>query len=75
MTSTAQERSDLLGKLGLDAQNKASLGRVLGTGNIGQATEKSDGRWRPPSASSPTSSDLGSPRFWSCPTGVTSTSS
>ncbi|HEY0812168.1 MAG TPA: MSMEG_3727 family PQQ-associated protein, partial [Pseudonocardia sp.] len=44
MTSTAQERSDLLGKLGLDAQNKASLGRVLGTGNIGQATEKSDGR-------------------------------
>ncbi len=44
MTSTAQERSDLLGKLGLDAQNKASIGRVLGTGNIAQATEKSDGR-------------------------------
>ena len=44
MTSTAHERSDLLSKLGLDAQNKASLGRVLGTGNIGQAKENSDGR-------------------------------
>ena len=41
---TASERSDLLNKLGLDVQNKAALGRVLGTGNIGQATEKSDGR-------------------------------
>ena len=44
MTSTAHERSDLLSKLGLDAQNKAALGKVLGTGNIGQATENSDGR-------------------------------
>ncbi len=44
MTSTAQERADLLSKLGLDAQNTASLGRVLGTGNIGQATERADGR-------------------------------
>src|SRR6478752_5433617 len=44
MTSTAHERSDLLSKLGLDTQNKATLGKVLGTGNIGQATENSDGR-------------------------------
>ena len=44
MTSTAQERADLLSKLGLDAQNTAALGRVLGTGNIGQATENADGR-------------------------------
>jgi PQQ system protein len=44
MTSTAQERADLLSKLGLDAQNTAALGRVLGTGNIGQATEGADGR-------------------------------
>jgi PQQ system protein len=44
MTSTASERSDLLGKLGLDVQNKAALGKVLGTGNIGQAKENSDGR-------------------------------
>ena len=44
MTSTAQERSALLSKIGLDAQNKATLGQVLGTGNIGQATERADGR-------------------------------
>jgi PQQ system protein len=44
MTSTAHERSDLLSKLGLDVQNKAALGKVLGTGNIGQAKENSDGR-------------------------------
>lgn len=42
--TTAQERFDLLDKLGLDAQNKASIGRVLGTGNIGTATERADGR-------------------------------
>jgi PQQ system protein len=42
--TTAQERVDLLNKIGLDAQNKAALGQVLGTGNIGQATERSDGR-------------------------------
>jgi PQQ system protein len=41
--TTAQERVDLLNKIGLDAQNKAALGQVLGTGNIEQATEKSDG--------------------------------
>jgi PQQ system protein len=42
--TTAKERSDLINELGLDWQNKAGLGRVLGTGNIGQATEGSDGR-------------------------------
>ncbi|CAM5525497.1 copper oxidase [Streptomyces hirsutus] len=42
--TTAQERVDLLNKIGLAAQNKATLGQVLGTGSIGQATEGSDGR-------------------------------
>ncbi|HTF55375.1 MAG TPA: MSMEG_3727 family PQQ-associated protein [Pseudonocardia sp.] len=42
--TTAQERADLLGKIGLDIQNKAALGRVLGTGSIGQATERADGQ-------------------------------
>src|SRR6201999_3930125 len=42
--TTAQERDDLLSKIGLNAQNRASIGQVLGTGNIGQATERSDGR-------------------------------
>ena len=41
MTSV-QERADLLSKLGLDGQNKAALGQVLGTGRIGQATERAD---------------------------------
>lgn len=45
MTSI-QERADLLSKIGLDAQNKAALGAVLGTGNIGQATEGPEGRLR-----------------------------
>jgi PQQ system protein len=44
VTSTAAERVDLLNKLGLDGQNKAALGRVLATGNIGQATERADGK-------------------------------
>ena len=39
--TTAQERADLLNKLGLDGQNKAALGRVLGTGSIGQADRES----------------------------------
>jgi PQQ system protein len=42
--TTAKERSDLINELGLDVQNKATLGRVIGTGNIGRATEGSDGR-------------------------------
>jgi PQQ system protein len=44
--TTAPERTDLLNSLGLDAQNKATLGRVLGTGRIAEATEDSDGRMR-----------------------------
>ena len=40
----AQERAELMDKLGLAAQNKAALGRVLGTGNIAEATERADGR-------------------------------
>jgi len=44
VTSTAQERSSLMSKLGLDAQNKGPLGRLLASGNIGQATERSDGK-------------------------------
>ncbi|WP_236790818.1 MSMEG_3727 family PQQ-associated protein [Amycolatopsis sp. GM8] len=42
--TTMKDRSDLLHSLGLDAQNKAALGSVLGTGNIAQATEGSGGR-------------------------------
>jgi PQQ system protein len=41
--TTAQERPDLLHELGLDEQNHAALGRVLGTGSIAQATERADG--------------------------------
>jgi len=44
VTSTAQERSALLSEIGLDGQNKAALGRLLATGNIGRAEEGSDGR-------------------------------
>lgn len=42
--ATAQERDDLLNELGLNEQNQAALGQVLGTGNIGRATENDDGR-------------------------------
>lgn len=42
--TTAQERVDLLDELGLNAQNKAALGQVLGTGRIERATEGPDGR-------------------------------
>jgi PQQ system protein len=42
--TTAQERPDLLAELGLNGQNKAAIGAVLGTGNIGQAEEGADGR-------------------------------
>lgn len=41
--ATAQEREDLLSELGLDAQNSATIGRVLGTGRIERATERADG--------------------------------
>jgi PQQ system protein len=42
MTST-EDRSELLNKLGLNGQNKAALGQVLGTGRIGEAKERADG--------------------------------
>ena len=42
--TTAQERPDLLAELGLNGQNKAAIGAVLGTGSIGQAEEDADGR-------------------------------
>jgi PQQ system protein len=38
-----EERSALLARLGLDGQNKASMGRVLSTGSIAEATERADG--------------------------------
>ena len=41
--TTAKERTDMLHSVGLDVQNGATIGRVLGTGNIEQATERADG--------------------------------
>ena len=38
-----ENRTDLLDELGLNAQNRAALGQVLGTGKIGRATERADG--------------------------------
>ena len=73
--TTAQERPDLLRKLGLDRQNKAALGRVLGTGNIAQATERADGTMEATIRINPDELCLGSRRFWSCRTAVTSNSS
>jgi PQQ system protein len=43
MATPTEERPLSLGDLGLDGQNKATLGRLLDTGNIGQA-EETDGR-------------------------------
>jgi PQQ system protein len=43
VTSTAQDRSALVSEIGLDTQNKAALGRLLLSGNIGKATERADG--------------------------------
>ena len=43
MTTTAQDRTEILSKLGLDGQNKATIGRVLNTGSVGEATERPDG--------------------------------
>ncbi|MGW4566056.1 MSMEG_3727 family PQQ-associated protein [Streptomyces sp. NPDC004561] len=44
--TTAQERSDLMDQIGLNTQNKAALGQVLGTGSIGRATEESGGHMK-----------------------------
>lgn len=46
MTATAGDRSDELAAAGLDGQNQRTLGRVLGTGNIGYAEEGPDGVMR-----------------------------
>jgi PQQ system protein len=46
MTSTAERRSATLSEVGLDKQNKATLGRVLASGNIAYAEEGADGRMR-----------------------------
>ena len=42
MTMT-DEPANLLSELGLDAQNHATIGRLLGTGSIARATERADG--------------------------------
>lgn len=42
--TVSQDRNASLGELGLDAQNKASIGRLIATGNVGEATETKDGR-------------------------------
>ena len=44
MTTTEGDRSAELHAAGLDGQNKVSLGRTLGTGNIGYADEGPDGK-------------------------------
>lgn len=44
MTATSDDRSATLAEAGLDGQNKTTLGRVLGTTNIGYAQEGPDGK-------------------------------
>ncbi|GAB6903410.1 MSMEG_3727 family PQQ-associated protein [Kineosporia succinea] len=44
--TTLNDRDALLENLGLDAQNKAALGKLLNTGNIAQASEGADGRMK-----------------------------
>jgi PQQ system protein len=46
MATPAGERSALLSELGLDHQNKAMIGRLIVSGNIGRAEEGSDGHMR-----------------------------
>ena len=46
MTTAAGDRSTDLAEAGLDRQNGTTLGRLLGTGNIGYAEEGSDGVMR-----------------------------
>lgn len=41
--TVAPEGTDLMRELGLDKQNHATLGRVLGTGSIAKANERADG--------------------------------
>jgi PQQ system protein len=42
MTIT-DEPSGLMSELGLDVQNHATIGRLLGTGSVARATERADG--------------------------------
>jgi PQQ system protein len=44
MATLTPDRSDLLHELGLDKQNHATLGRLLGTGTIARAEVGDDGR-------------------------------
>jgi PQQ system protein len=44
MVIPAEERSALLSEIGLDKQNKGSIGRLLGTGGLARAEEESGGR-------------------------------
>jgi PQQ system protein len=44
MATPSVQQSVTLSDIGLDTQNKATIGRVLGTGKIEQAAEDSDGR-------------------------------
>lgn len=46
MATPAGERSALLSELGLDHQNKATIGRLIASGNIGRAEEGPDGHMR-----------------------------
>jgi PQQ system protein len=46
MTSTAERRSATLSEIGLDKQNKATLGRLGANGNIAYAEVGADGRMR-----------------------------
>ena len=44
MTTQSEQRATTLSDIGLDTQNKATIGRVLGTGKIERAQEGPDGR-------------------------------
>src|ERR1700749_3514583 len=44
MATPTEQRATTLSDVGLDTQNKATIGRVLGTGKIEQAAEGPDGR-------------------------------
>ena len=44
MATREEDRSAALSDIGLDTQNKATIGRVLATGKIGYANEGPDGR-------------------------------
>ena len=38
-----EERAEMLARLGLDTQNKGTMGRILASGSIAEATERADG--------------------------------